>query len=345
MFSHNTVKRIANFLALVLMLFVAACSDNSSTGSQVIVYTSVDQNYAEPILEAFSSKTGIVVKAIYDVEAAKTSGLVKRLIAESTNPQADVFWNGEPLQTMVLEKNSVLAQHRPNGLRSGHRQNTNAYWTAFGGRARVLIINKSRLTSSQWPKSLFDLGAGAWPGQRIAFAYPLFGTSATHAAALYGVLGQDRARRFYDRLLKIKVRFVDGNAAVRDLVVDGEADIGLTDTDDACAATRNGSNHLAVVFPDQGANDLGTLVIPNTVSLIDGGPNPEAGKKFIDYLLSKSVADKLAKAGWFHIDGTRVIAPKECALPSTIKPMNIDFEMLVDNMSVVLRDLRDRIIR
>lgn len=336
---------LALLVTFGLVSITTACSENTSTTLQVAVYTSVDQNYAEPVFKAFEKRTGITVKAVYDVEAAKTTGLVKRLIAESAHPQADVFWSGEPLQTINLEAYSVLASYRPTSLRPGHKQDSKAHWTMFGGRARVFIINTSRLTPPYWPKSIFDLGTDKWPAERTAVAYPLFGTSATHAAALYFTLGQDRARRFYDRLLKKKVRIVDGNAVVRDLVVAGTADSGLTDTDDACGAIRRGNASIAVVFPDQGAADIGTLVIPNTVALIAGGPNSKSGKVFIDYLLSKSVADKLAEAGWFHINGTQVIAQRECGLPATVKLMEVDFAALSLIMDNVMMDLRNRILR
>jgi len=58
----------------------------------VVVYTSVDQVYSEPVIRAFEKRTGILVLPVYDVEASKTTGLVNRLIAERGRPQADVFW-------------------------------------------------------------------------------------------------------------------------------------------------------------------------------------------------------------------------------------------------------------
>lgn len=58
-----------------------ACSPIPSP-NQVVVYTSVDQPFSEPILDRFEEETGVRVLAVYDVEAAKTTGLVNRLIAE-----------------------------------------------------------------------------------------------------------------------------------------------------------------------------------------------------------------------------------------------------------------------
>ncbi len=74
------------------------CSDKRNSKenqASVVVYTSLDQVFSEPILKAFEEKTGIKVKAVYDSEATKTTRLVNRLIAEKQSPQADVFWNSE----------------------------------------------------------------------------------------------------------------------------------------------------------------------------------------------------------------------------------------------------------
>ena len=75
-----------------------------ASGQQVVVYTSVDQNFAEPILAEFEAASGIDVQPVFDVEAAKTTGLVNRIIAEKDRPQADVWWSGECAQTIDLAR-------------------------------------------------------------------------------------------------------------------------------------------------------------------------------------------------------------------------------------------------
>jgi hypothetical protein len=49
---------------------------------EIVVYTSLDQVFSEPILKDFERQTGIQVKPVYDVEATKSTGMVNRLIAE-----------------------------------------------------------------------------------------------------------------------------------------------------------------------------------------------------------------------------------------------------------------------
>jgi len=322
-------------LAGLLIYALSACKDENS----VVIYTSVDRHYAEPILQAFEDQTGISVEALYDVEAAKTTGLVNKLIAEADRPRADVFWNGEFLQTQLLAQDGVLSRYAPTQTGLGW-QESEQLWTSFGGRARVLIVNTAVLPNAEWPATLSDFLSDRWRGDQLAIAHPLFGTSATHAAALYAAWGRTKAQDFYRSLLARGVRIVDGNSVVRDLAVSGEITFGLTDTDDACSAISSGAD-VAVLFPDQREGGLGTLVIPNTVALIAGAPHSENGKRLIDYLLSESVVEALAEAGWFHINGTEVLVSDTCGLPKNIRPMPTNPATLHQSIETAKQELRD----
>lgn len=53
---------------------------------------------------------------------------------------------------------------------------------------------------------------------------------------------------------------------------------------------------VKMVYPDQGKNQLGCLILPNAAVLIRNSPHPDAGRKLIDYLLSRDTERKLAFA-------------------------------------------------
>ena len=74
----------------------------------------------------------------------------------------------------------------------------------------------------------------------MAIADPRFGSTSFHVAALYAVLGDEKADDFFRRLKANDVRIVDGNSVVRDMVVRGEVKVGLTDTDDVNVAIEAG---------------------------------------------------------------------------------------------------------
>src|SRR5258706_12045547 len=92
------------------ILLLTGCN-RSSPGKEVVLYASIDEPVARPIIDAFTQSTGIKVILKTDTEASKTAGLVERLRAEKSNPQADVFWNNEPFHTINLAERGRLAAY------------------------------------------------------------------------------------------------------------------------------------------------------------------------------------------------------------------------------------------
>ncbi|GAB4322814.1 MAG: extracellular solute-binding protein [Candidatus Sumerlaeia bacterium] len=284
--------------ALALTAAAGGCSSDQSSASAsertVVVYCALDQMFSEPLLRRFERETGIRVQAVFDVEASKTIGLVNRLLAEQSAPVADVFWNNEILQTLVLKKKGVIEPYRSPSAADIPAQwkDPGGFWTGFAARARVIIYNTELIPDeSQAPASLADFLKPEYSG-RCAIANPLFGTTSTHTAALFAAWGPQRARDFFYGLKNNGVLVLAGNATVRDQVAQGEIFFGLTDTDDAVGAILN-HKPVRMVFPDQ--NNGGTLLIPNTVALVKGAPHPEEARRLIDFILSPAVEETLAQ--------------------------------------------------
>jgi iron(III) transport system substrate-binding protein len=342
----RTLRILAVIAVLAVILIAALVMLPKDQQKTVVVYTSVDQVYSEPVFRDFENRTGIKVLAVYDVEATKTTGLVNRLIAERNRPQADVFWSGEFGQTLLLKNESILAAYSSPSAADLPRQfrDTGDFWTGFGGRARVFIVNTDKLTPDQYPRSVNDMSDSRYPGSTVGIAYPMFGTTATHAAALYSYLGEEKARNFFTNISQRQVRVVDGNSVVRDLVADGQLAFGLTDTDDACGAVEKGK-HVVIIVPDQLPGEMGTLVIPNTVALIAGAPHPAEAKTFIDYVLDRKTEDAMVSSGWIQIPSRDVPTQTACMNITGIKAMNISYQEVYAGIPATQKDLIGIFIR
>src|SRR5687767_5859047 len=110
---HSTIVA-SNGLILLASLFLAGCDrDHTRSGpsQEVIVYSSVDDSYSRPLCERFSRATGIKVKLVPDSEETKSTGLLNRLIAEKSRPQADLFWSGDPVRAAVLQAKGISAPY------------------------------------------------------------------------------------------------------------------------------------------------------------------------------------------------------------------------------------------
>ena len=336
----------AGLAACGLLAMLAGCVDGSEAGTRLVLYTSVDQNVSEPLIADFEAETGIDVLPVFDLEAAKTTGLVNRLIAEAEVPQADVWWNGELSQTVRLAEAGLLeAYSSPSaeGIPAEYRD-AEARWTGFGGRARVFLVNTEALTPERFPTGLSDLLDPARDPARIGLAYPVFGTAAAQAAALYALWGPQRAEAYFSDLAERGIRIVDGNSVVRDLVAEGQLDWGLTDTDDACGAVERGAP-VEIVFPDQGDGEIGTLVIPNSVGLIRGGPNPEAARRFVDWLLRPETEARLIGDGWIQLGLHPGIEAPACLEVGAIRGYDVSPAEAADQIDAAKADMAEIFVR
>ena len=277
---------------LLLWILLVGCSDQST--HEVVVYTSVDQIFSEPVFQQFSQQTGIRVKPVYDVEAVKAVGLEKRLLVEQKKPRADVFWNSEYLRTLRLARKNVFASYttQTSNIPDKYRSSDNQ-WIGFGLRARVLVVNTDLVSAKKIPHRLTDLTDNKWKG-KITIAKPYFGTTATHFAALYLQWGEKKFVDFLQQLKANDVAILPGNSNVRDAVVSGRYAFGLTDTDDVNVVLRKNAP-VKMVFLDQ--DEAGSFAIFHTVALIKGAPHPEMGQRLIDFLVKKQVEQTLKQSG------------------------------------------------
>ncbi len=315
------MKTISFIISILLIIFINGCSNNRN---EIVVYTSVDQVFSEPVLKDFEKQTGIKVKALYDTEETKSTGVLNRIIAEKNNPQCDLFWSGDPVRAIVLKNKNIAFPYiskTAEDINPFYKDPEN-YWTGFSARARVLIYNKNLLKKEDIPQSVFDLANKQLKG-KIAIANPLFGTTTFHIAALFALLGDEKAKQFLTDLKQNKVVIATSNGDVKKRVMQGEVFCGLTDTDDAFEAAKEDTN-IGFVFLDQ--NGIGSLIMPNTVNLIKNSPHQEKAKKLFDFLLSKKTETKLAKLCAQMPLHKGVQVPKGVLSLDNILPMKINYD-------------------
>lgn len=287
------LAKLASWLLLAILL--AGCQGSAR---EVVIYTSVDQPFSEPILKDFERETGIALRAVFDTEEAKSTGVMNRLLAEKDNPQADVYWANEPIRAEVLKAKGVATPYAsPNaeGIPTEFKD-PEGYWTGFSARARVLIVGNN---ISPRPESVTAYLDPRFKG-RAAIANPLFGTTTAHAATLFTIWGDQETKAFFDATKANGVRITASNGDSADLVASGECDFALVDSDDAFSREKQG-RPVSMVVPDQGEGQVGVLLLPNAVLLVRGAPHPADGKTLIDYLLSKETEKKLAFADCVQI--------------------------------------------
>ncbi len=302
---------------------------------QVVVFCALDREFSESQLQAFTEQTGIAVQPKFDTESTKTVGLANQILEQADRGVCDVFWNNEILHTLRLQRAGRLepftledATHFPPEFRSATGE-----WYGLAARARVLIVNTNLLPDpAQYPTSIRDLVDPKWKGQ-ACLAKPLFGTTATHFAVLYQTWGKDKFEEFVAQLQANQVGVLSGNRQVAADVAAGKYAYGWTDTDDFNVEKLEGSS-VAMVYPDQEADGLGCLLLPNTIAMIKGGKNPTQAKALLGHVLAGSVETALAESPSAQFPLDQRLSVRSPLLPrDDVRWMRVDWEQTVEAWS------------
>jgi iron(III) transport system substrate-binding protein len=301
----------------------AGCASAADT---VVVYSSLDREFSEPLLNAYEKSSGARVRSKFDVESTKTVGLTNLIIAEAARPRCDLFWNNEILNTLRLKEKGLLAPFQPSRADDipATFKDKDGLWYGFAARARIIIVNTTLVAQADRPKGIRDLLDPKWKG-RIGIAKPLFGTTATHAACLFAAWGDQKAKAYFHDLKANGVQIFSGNKQVATAVGSGQIAFGMTDTDDAMGEIDAGSP-VQIIYPDRALGEIGTLFIPNTLAIMKGSSHQKAAEALADHLLSPSVESALARGPSAQIPLLKSTdAQARVETPRTVHAMEADF--------------------
>ena len=289
-----------------------ALPGRAQTGS-VVIYTSNNAQAVEAVTEVGRKRLpGVKISTI----TGGSGQLLRRLEAEASKPQGDVFWSSsantlgaftalfEPYRSPELAA-IPKALHHPNGL-----------WSAANIHIAVAMVNRNQLGGAPLPKTWADLLDPRFKGKMI-IADPA--NSSTALTILWGVekmLGADGLKR-----LAANVKVTSAAATVLRSVGQGEFAIGLTFESNAYAYVAGGQKEISLVYPADG-----TFSTAEYLALIKGAPAGELAKRACDHLLSKDVQTELLLAAYRRPARSDIDVAKLVELPalSSIKIFPVD---------------------
>ena len=273
-------------LALACSLTLLAVSFASAGGSKetpakpaapakevskkVVVYTAHEDAILNEMVPRFEKETGLKV----DYVKMGSGDIIKRVVAEAQNPQADVIWSigGEQLEA----NNQVLAAYTPkewDKINPIFKVGTN--WLPYTGIMNVFAVSTKMLKESEYPKKWTDLGDPKFAKMISSARADKSGSSYMQLANVITVY-KDKGWDVYKAMLK---NFVISNSsgAVPKFVNDGELAVGITLEDNAYRFVLGGGP-VKIVYPEDG-----TVAAPDGIAMVKGAPNVDNAKLFIDW--------------------------------------------------------------
>lgn len=216
----------------------------------------------------------------------KNSGqTLSQLIAEKNNPVADVAYFGVTFGILAKEA-GVVAPYKParwEEIPAGLKD-PDGYWFTIHSGTIGLFVNKDALGGKPVPRSWADLLKPIYKGM-VGYLDPTsaaVGYTASIAIniALGGTLDNLTPVIEYYKKLKANQPIVPKQTSYA-RVLSGEIPI-LFDYDfNAYRGKYKDKANVEFVIPAEG-----TVMAPYVMSLVKNGPNPENGKKILDFTLS-----------------------------------------------------------
>ncbi|HWP56824.1 MAG TPA: extracellular solute-binding protein [Candidatus Acidoferrales bacterium] len=251
--------------------------EKAEAEGKVVWYTTIGSSDCKALSDRFRQQYPKI-----EVQCFRTGGpqLVERIFAEARAGRHlwDVFMNSGIYTNLLTKKNMLAVYVSPEAqfYREGFKD-PKGTWVSMYTNYAVAGYNTRLVAREEAPKTYADLLKPIWKNQlgMDSKSYEWF-------AVVSRGLGDDKEFRFMRALAATGVQLRNGRELVAQLVAAGEFKIGL-----------NSYSHNFESLKQQGApvewvplNPVYANIHP--VGLSPRAPHPNAGKLFIDFLLSKA---------------------------------------------------------
>jgi iron(III) transport system substrate-binding protein len=279
------VKRFVLTLGVLVGGFglVASGCGPEDSGEVITVYVGRSQALVEPLLNQFAEASGIGIRVRY----GDGTDLVLGILEEGANTDVDVFYGQDVGALGALKEDGLLAPLPTTILDKVDPafRSSEGLWVGISGRARVIVYNTDRVDPATLPDTILDYTDPRWNG-RIGIVprsdgFPEFVT------ALRVSRGETFALQWLKDLKANNPRTYPNNLAAIQAVANREIEVAFLNHYYLYRflAEQGEGFKARNYFFDNG--DLGGLFLVSGAAALKSSDNPEAARKFIEFLLSE----------------------------------------------------------
>lgn len=284
----------------VFPFFAAA---NAAAGGSVNIYSYREPKLIEPLLQAFTAKTGIATNVVF-----ANAGLIERMAAEGKNSPADVLLVNEfgllmqavsagvtaPINSEIITKQVPPEFRDPAG-----------HWVGLTRRARIVYASKERV--AQNAITYEELADPKWRG-KICVRSGQHTYNVALVASMIANIGEEKAEAWLNGVKANLARKPAGGdrEQVRDVKA-GLCDLAIGNTYYMVAMLKSPEQKpwagaVKMLFPN--ANDRGTHVNATGMALAPNAPNGASAMALMEFLVTNDAQKLYAEA-----DGEYPVVP------------------------------------
>jgi len=276
------MRKLASFAAATG--FLAAFSAAAHAGA-ITVYTALED-------DEISAYMKDAKQALPDVDInvlrLSTGDLGARLLAEASNPQADVVW-GFAVTNMLdprIQDQLTAYQAKEEDKLPAQYRDADGKWFAATGYMAAFCVNTERLASKNlpMPASWEDLTKPEYKGEVVMPSPASSGTGYLQIAAILQGLGDEKGWDLLKRLNENIAQYTESGSKPCKQARGGEYTIGVSFAFPAMQSIEAGYPIKMVIPSDWVGYEL------EASGLMKTAKNPDDAKRFLDWTLSPGVA-------------------------------------------------------
>ena len=254
---------------------------------------------------------------------------------QANAPVASVFSSTDVSHYPELEKKGLLMQYTPRNAANmveslkGYNDKDGYYWVTAAA-LMLLTYNSSVVSEKDAPRNWTDLLDPKWKG-KVSIGHPAYsgyvGTWVVLMQKLYG----------WDYFKKLEKNQPQIGRSVNDTVtmLNSKERLVAAGPEATTLLSRDKGNPLAVVYPTDGA-----LLMVSPSAIPKSAPSPNAGKLYMEFLLSKEAAEVQVKSHSLAV--IKGVAPAPGAKPlEQIKVVRPTEEEITKGIPEVKEKFRD----
>ena len=300
-------KSLLGILIAVLMIFVSACSSNSTSeeapeegnkegnteaSGNLVIYTARDQTIVDQVVEMFNEKYPDVQ---VDVLTMGAQQVLERVRGEKANPQADFWWGGTQSAFMTAANEDLLEPFKPSFDESILPEHKDAEGLWYGEMLlpEVIMYNSDMLKKEEAPQDWDELLDSKWKDQIIIRGVLASGTMRTIYSAMIHEQGADNPEAGYEWLQKLDANTKEYAQDPTNLYLKlarQEGSISLWNLQDILIQKNQHNQPFDYVYPESGAP-----ILVDAVGLVKDAKNMENAKLFYEFLFDPETRTTLAE--------------------------------------------------
>ena len=279
-------RKLISIVVMSLGFCASAAPVLAQSGGQQTVNAicSTDRPWCDLAASDFQKATGIRV-----VQTHRPTGeALAQLRAEANNPKTDIWWGGTGDPFLQAAEVGLLEAYRPAYINDLHGWSVRQYamsndmvggfyTSAIGFGWNTEVLKKKKLAE---PKCWADLIKPEYKGE-VEISHPASsGTAYTVLAGLVQQMGEEAAFDYLKKLHRNISNYTRSGQAQAPNVAKGEVGIGITFMF-SFEPWRHNKYPIQTAAPCEGTSfEIGGI------ALVKGARNPEAAKRYYDWLMS-----------------------------------------------------------